>query len=158
MSFCKESPKGFAKWLRARSVLAETIAYQASRKIQTSNWTQKVSGLFEDGSPGWETVKTALREGRDLGRERGFEFVVALYPPLWREGEHLASHEPYKTFETFCAAEGIPCVNLDPVLDRLPVDQFWIHPRNHHPSGGCNEIVGRAVGRFLVEERFVRAE
>lgn len=158
MSFCNENPKGFAKWLRERSMLAETIAYQISRKIQTSNWTRKVTGMFEDGMPGWESVKSALREGRDLAREQGFEFVVALYPPLWREGEHLASHIPYRTFEAFCASESIPCINLDPVLDTLAVDRFWIHPRNHHPDARCHDFVGQAIGRFLVERGLVPRE
>lgn len=158
MSLCNETPEGFPRWLRARSVLAETIAYKVSRRIMTSNWTRNVQGLFEDGFSGWEAVKSALRAGRDLARERGFAYAVVLYPPLWREGEHLASHEAYQRFAAFCAAESIPCVNLDPLLDGLQVEQYWIHPRNHHPTPDCHEIVGEEVGRFLVEAELVPKE
>jgi hypothetical protein len=68
-------------------------------------------------------------------------------------GEHLASHEPLRKVLEFCRDERIDSLDLEPVLEPLPVEKMWVHPLNMHPNAEVHAVAAKAIGRLLLERR-----
>jgi hypothetical protein len=57
----------------------------------------------------------------------------------------------------FCASEAIECLNLEPALEPLPVEEMWVHPLNMHPNAELHRVAAESIGAFLLEGKFLPA-
>ncbi len=139
-----------ARWLRSVSWLAELSAQAIAFRVVWLRRSQMERLLYEDDSPGWTEVRAALRRGRDLCALRGVPFLVALYPALQRDGDHLTSREIHAIVADFCRAEGIACLDLQQAFQGLPVEDMWVHRMDMHPDAKAHGIAARAVAQRLL--------
>lgn len=147
----KENPQGLAKHVRSVSRLAEILARTTSRRIAMSQYNRSMNLQYTEGSTGWTAVTREFVRGKQLCAERGIGFVVVLYPTMSRQGEGLASHEPFQMVLEFCRGEQIDCLDLEPVLEQFPVEEMWVHPLNMHPNSEAHAIAAEAIRSFLGE-------
>jgi hypothetical protein len=133
--------------LRRRSALAD---YVANRTFTWLRGRVMSDGYEQDwlaGSPGRAAVKEAYTRARDLGRERGFDVWVAMYPVLDRlddyplESVHTAVAE-------ICEELGLEFVDLLPAVEGLKATELQAHAHDKHPNGIANRYVAE-----LLEER-----
>ena len=154
----KDSAEGLPKQIRSVSRLADILARRTSRRIAMSQYNRSMSLQYTEGSTGWTAVTRELVRGRELCAERGIGFVVVFYPTMQHAGEHLASHESLQKLIEFCRDERIDWLDLEPVLEKLPVERMWVHPLNMHPNAEVHAVAAKAIGRFLLERGELAAE
>ena len=104
---------------------------------------------FQPDSSAWRSVKAALREASTLTRKHGSEFVVALYPVLWRLDDRYPFRDLHRTIEAFCDSEGIPFVDLFPAFIGESDSEMWVHRVDQHPNETAHDIAGRWLAEHL---------
>jgi len=157
LRFAGNDPARLAKELRSVSRLAELLARRLWVRVSMKQYNAKNRQPYTAGSGQWKTVQAELRRIRDLCAARGSGFCMVLHPTLQREGEHLATHEAYRHVQAFCEEEGIACLDLEPALLPLPVEELWVGPLNMHPGAELDRVTARAIGDFLLDEGLLPA-
>lgn len=152
LRFAGQKPAWAARQLRSVSRLAELIARRLWVRISMKQYNASNRQPYATDSEQWKTVQAELRRVRDLCKAHGVGFCMVLHPTLMREGDHLASYEAYLHVQAFCEQERIPCLDLEPALLPLPVEELWVGPLNMHPSAELNRVSAWTIGRFLAEQ------
>ncbi len=155
MRFAKNNPKGLAKQVRSVSRLAEIVARRLFVRISMKQYNANNRLPYTAGTEAWLAVQRELKRARELCETRGIGFCLVLYPIPQREGDYLATHQAYQHVRTFCEAERIACLDLEPVLLPLPVEEMWVGPLNMHPNGELNRVSAGAIGQFLLDGGFL---
>lgn len=94
----------------------------------------------------------ALIAMRDWCRERQVPFAVVLWPFLQGlgPGEHYPFTRMHELVVAFCAANGVPCLDLLPTLrGRVPAAELWVTPADMHPNPRAHELAAEAVSPFI---------
>ena len=93
---------------------------------------------------GWARTQEAMRDMDRQLRERGGRLVVASWPLLVDlDAYPFAAAD--ETIARFCAAAGIPRVDLLAALQGRTAESLWVHPVDRHP----NEIAHRLAAQAL---------
>lgn len=99
------------------------------------------------------TPQRALRGIRDWCAEHGARPAVVIWPFL--QGLGKARHYPFAKMHTlvaeFCAAEGLPCLDLLPVLAGEPQESLWVSPADMHPNEHAQVLVAPAIAAFVAD-------
>ena len=111
-------------------------------------------GFLED-SPGYQSIKSALRKGKLLSSEHQFYFVVALYPLPFQLNERYPFRFIHQMIEDFCAAENIPFVDLFNAFLGKRDKEMWVHPTDQHPNEVAHRLAARELTDYLKKERFI---
>jgi len=129
------------------ALLALTSARLQRRSGVLSDYKQYYQGLYEEGRPGWENTKRALREFGGLLRADGIPASIILMPEL---------HEPrnFGPFAGFFAkvaqvAKESGLEVIDPAGD-FPAGSgraFWVSYEDAHPNGRGQKIYAQALLR-----------
>jgi hypothetical protein len=127
------------------SRLAEFVAdrvhtWRISR--DTTRWYLDLYGPPND--QGWTRTQEAMREMDRRLRAQGGRMVVASWPLLVDLDRYPFSAAD-ATIARFCAAAGIPRLDLRESLRGRPAESLWVHPVDHHP----NEIAHRLAAEAL---------
>jgi hypothetical protein len=109
----------------------------------TTRWYLELYGPAN--REGWARTQDDLRDMDRKMRERGGRFLVASWP-LLVDLEAYPFVAADEAVARFCAAAGIPRVDLRTALRGRPVDSLWVHPVDHHP----NEVAHRIAAEALV--------
>ncbi len=147
--WCGDAPPEWMRSLRSKSWLAELLAQRVVRSLLWSRPSELQNACYEDGLPGWEMVKRELLRGRELCRTHRADFAVVLYPTLQHEGEHLATHDAYAKLKSFCSSNAIACLDLEPVLEKLRVEDLWVYELDTHPGAKLHAIAANVIGKWL---------
>ncbi|HTQ80648.1 MAG TPA: SGNH/GDSL hydrolase family protein [Thermoanaerobaculia bacterium] len=134
-------------WLWHSSLLALTSARLQRRSGVLSDYKQYYQGLYEEGRPGWENTKRALREFGALLKADRIPATIILMPEL---------HEP-KNFGPFVGffakvaqvAKESGFEVVDPSGDFPPGSgrAYWVSYEDAHPNGRGQEIYAKALLR-----------
>jgi hypothetical protein len=110
--------------------------------------------LYEDGSPGWQESRRALRRIVALCKGAGVPCWVLLFPVLYE----LNDRYPFQAIHARIRAEvegaGGGVIDLFPRLKGRRAEECWVHPADQHP----NEVVHRIAAEELSEELLARGE
>ena len=112
--------------------------------------------MYTQDSRGWRIARDELAHAAQLCRDGASEFLVVLYPLLFRRGEHLASHDAYLTVAQACRELGIATLDLEPAFEGQDVDGLRVHRCDSHPNARGHAIAARAIAAHLVETGLVR--
>jgi len=122
---------------------------EVSNAVYTAAYVRDVGG--------WRQVKRALEDIQLLLGEHDVPFGVVLLPLMARQGEALASHEAYGVFAAFCAEQGIPVCDPEPLFADRDPRRLTVHPMDHHLNADAYRVVGAAVAEFLSREALLPA-
>lgn len=119
----------------------------------------------------WKDHLANILALRDLAASRGAAFALVIipskeqvYPWLLPPGSPADLEQPGRVFQSFCADNAIPCLDLLPVFrakaDQTPrrwldpeTDLYWRHDGHWNLKG--NRLAGLAVARFLLSAGLV---
>ncbi|MCC3602436.1 MAG: SGNH/GDSL hydrolase family protein [Microcoleus sp. PH2017_29_MFU_D_A] len=104
---------------------------------------------YLEGSPGWESVKTALRTGKTLSEKQNFQLVVAVYPILFQLNDRYPFRHIHKTIEDYCASLKIPFVDLLNGFIGKQDSKLWVHKTDQHPNEVANRIAAGELSKFF---------
>ncbi len=138
--------------LRGLSRLADGLADRIVRREYLVFLGESRSRLYAQDSPGWRMARDELVRARDLCARRGVEFVVVLYPLLFRAGVGLATHDAYAIVALHCREHDIRLLDLEPAFDGRDVDALRVHPADAHPNAEGHRIAAEAIAAYLARE------
>ena len=140
---------GWLGALRSVSHLADTVC----DRLYRARLVRQESGLsmapYADDSPGWQRVREALVDARDLLARHDVDFAVVLYPYLLRDGEHLSSHDAFARVAEFCAEQGIAYYDAEPVFRGLDPEVLRVHAHDFHANAEANRLFAEGVHTWL---------
>jgi GDSL-like lipase/acylhydrolase family protein len=129
------------------ALLALASARLERRTGVLSDYRRYYQGLYEEGRPGWEGTKRALRELGALLRTDGVPATIILMPEL---------HEP-KSFGPFAGffskvaqvarEAGFEVIDPSGDFPPGPGQSFWVSREDAHPNGKGQAIYARALLR-----------
>lgn len=91
--------------LRKHSYFMNALAGELEKRFLSRRMIRYYQQCFTETSPGFRRMKDALQKGNALSRERGFRFVAALYPVLFRLQEDYPFKAAHAALATFCHSE-----------------------------------------------------
>lgn len=112
---------------------------------------------FLDSSPGYQAVKSSLREGRLLSEKHGFSLVVALYPVLFRLDDGYPFRNIHRQIGDFCREEKIAFVDLFPAFEGKRDKEMWVHPTDQHPNETAHRLADRELADYILREGILEA-
>lgn len=138
--------------LRRSSALADILSDALYHRLRGREWAVQAEFLHSDASPGWTRTKEALLRERDLCRTRGAAFGVVLLPFLVRWGDGLISSAAYRRVASFCADQGIPTFDPEPLFAGRPLEPLLVHEKDLHSGAEAHRIEGVAVAGWVLDE------
>lgn len=132
-------------WSRVKAIL--------SRARPQKSFEAFYSGLYADGSPGWEVAKSALETLRDVCAREGIRLEVVLLPELHRLEPYTFAKE-HRLVMDFLAARGIDALDLAPAFaDVTDPHRLWVALDDAHPNAVAHEMIAEYASAFLSSER-----
>ena len=149
------SQRGFVAWTRKHSALVDLVLDGIYRRVLVHEWAKGALQLHGDESQGWKRTQAVLTEERDAAARRGARFAMVLLPFLVRHGDGLISTEPYEKVTKYCAASGIPVLDLEPCFAGVDVGTLLVHERDSHSSAAAHQLEGEAIARWILDQRLL---
>lgn len=152
---------------RFRSEVVESSALLFLLEQKVANLTDPAGARaaflrsFEEGSPGWEQMRAALREIGDSSQARGIPVVFMMFPTFFK-GEHTAATYPFRSVvdkvSNAAAQAGLDVLDLTPVFAAEGGDwgRWWATPYDAHPSSDAHAVAARALARHLEQRGWPR--
>lgn len=136
--------------LRRRSHLLEGVVGGLERMALRGAMLRHYREGYREDSPGWRDARAALRRAKAELDERGVALVLVLHPVLVDlDAGRYPFGDVHATLADFGEREGIPVVDLLPVLAGNRAEDLWVHSVDRHSNELCNRLTGRAVAREL---------
>lgn len=99
------------------------------------------------------TPQSALRAIRDWCAAHQAQPAVVIWPFL--QGLGPGRHYPFAKLHTlvteFCEQEGLPLLDLLPVLKDVPQESLWVSPADMHPNEHAQEVVMSSIAAFMAD-------
>jgi GDSL-like Lipase/Acylhydrolase family len=109
---------------------------------ETTRWYLDLYG--PPNAEGWARTQEEMRDMDRRQRARGGRMLVASWPLLVDlDAYPFASAD--EAVARFCAAAGIPRVDLRDALRGRPAESLWVHPVDHHPNEVAHELAAAAL-------------
>lgn len=138
-------PKVLAQ-VRKNSFFLNALIDSIEKPIRSQEMIRHYQEGYVEGSPGWESIKNALKKGKTLSEKQNFQLVVAVYPALFKLNDSYPFRQIHKIIEDYCASLKIPFVDLLNGFIGQQDSKLWVHKTDQHP----NEIAQRmAAGELL---------
>src|SRR5260221_4227037 len=144
MPIVRPDRRGITGWLRNRSALVDFVLDGIYRRLRVREWALGAGALHTDECEGWARTRAALARERDLCAGRGAGFGVVLLPFLVRWNGGLITTEPYLRVSSFCAANGITSLALDPAFAGPEPERLLVHERDPHSGSQAHLVDGDA--------------
>jgi hypothetical protein len=101
--------------------------------------------LYEDGSPGWQENRRALRAIIARCREAGVPCYIVLFPILYKMNDAYPFRAIHEKIRAEVEGLDVTLIDLFPRLKGLSDASLWVHPADQHP----NELVHRIAAEEL---------
>ena len=100
------------------------------------------------------TPQRALRGIRDWCQDNGARPAIVIWPLLQGLGPGRAYPfaKMHALVAAFCAAEGIPCLDLLPLLEDQAPESLWVSPADKHPNEHAQVLVTPAITAFVADQ------
>jgi hypothetical protein len=129
------------------SLLALTSARLDRRTGRLSDYASYYVGLYQDGLPGWERCKGALRGFGALLAADHVPATIILMPELhepWHFGR-LAS--AFAQVAKISRESGFEVIDPSGDFPQAPPSSFWVSAEDAHPNQSVQAIYARALAR-----------
>ena len=144
--------EGWIKELRDRSHFAELVCRRVYRHSFQQYFVATRTDTYDAETRGWQRATKALGNAKKLLDKRGVPFLLVLFPTLYRDGDHLGSHEAYEKVKAFCRDISLPTLDLEPEFLDEELSSLWVHYTDDHPNGAAYRIAADAIRTFLFEQ------
>ena len=147
--------KSLVATLRRSSALVDVLSDALYDHLRGRQWAIQANFLHSDASPGWARTKAAILCERDLCRDRGVAFGVVLLPFLvpWSDG--LISSAAYRRLTDFCAEQGIPAYDPEPLFAGRDLESLLVHPKDLHSGAEAHRLQGEGVAGWVLDRDLI---
>lgn len=137
--------------LRRRSHLTNFVVGTLERTTQSAAMIRQYQEAFLDTSGAYAAIKQALIQGKQLADTHDFDFVVAVYPILFRLSSDYPFHGVHDTIKAFCDSQSIYFVDLFTAFRGQEDRRLWVHDVDHHPNELAHQLAARELSQRLLE-------
>ncbi len=100
--------------------------------------------------PAWDRFLNLLAGVRDVCREHDVQFSIAVFPFLHNLGPDYPFQEVHTQIQAGCSDLEIPCIDLEPALNRHSNQTLTVNPFDAHPNELANSIVADELFEKLI--------
>jgi lysophospholipase L1-like esterase len=97
----------------------------------------------------WTLCESRLAEMRILGEERGFRFLVVIFPVLWELDSGYPFADLHLLVSEACRRAGCVVLDLLEPFRGRPAASLWVHPTDHHLNDSGHRIAAEAIAASL---------
>lgn len=115
----------------------------------TLDWYRE---LYSGPRSAWVRSRIYLAKMRDVAKQSGARFVVAIQPILTGVGKDYPFAAAHREIADWCRAQGIPVIDLQPAFAGNEAKDLIVHPKDHHPNARAHRIMGEALATFLEDQ------
>ena len=138
-------------FLRRNSRLADFVAHQLYNGLMGQAHAQSYRLDWEEGSPGYESVKKAYGVFAVEARKAGVRFMGAMYPTLVQLDAYPYAAE-HAALGRIAQDLGVPYLDLAPAFAGQNARALQVHPHDHHPNPTAHGIAAEALADFIVAQ------
>jgi hypothetical protein len=109
--------------------------------------------LYEDGSPGWQESRRALRQIIARCREAGVTCYVVLFPILYEMGDAYPFRAIHEKIRAELEGLDATLIDLFPRLKGQRDESLWVHPADQHPNEQVQRIAAEELARAVKARR-----
>jgi hypothetical protein len=106
-----------------------------------------------DGPP-WEAMQRLLREMHRVCRENKIDLRMVIFPFVHNLGPDYPYKSAHRKLVEFCEAEGIPVLDLLPVLNPHAGEGLIVSAFDAHPNERAHALAAEAIRRELLNDLF----
>ena len=111
---------------------------------------------YVEGSPGWESMKSALRDAKSLAEESGFQLVFAVYPVLFQLNDRYPFKSVHETLVNFATSLDVPCCDLLTAFQGRQDAELWVHPADRHPNEEAHRLAAAEFVGWLSKQSSIK--
>ncbi|MEG5001087.1 SGNH/GDSL hydrolase family protein [Microcoleus sp. B4-D4] len=148
-------PKVLAK-VRKNSFFINALIDSIEKPILYQQMIRHYQDGYLENSPGWQTMKTALRTGKTLSEKQNFQLVVTIYPVLFKLDNSYPFTHIHKTIEDYCASLKIPFLDLFNGFVGQNDSKLWVHKTDQHPNEVANRIAAGELSKFFDSNNLIK--
>jgi lysophospholipase L1-like esterase len=138
--------------VRNHSFFLNALIGGVEKLVMHKDMVQHYRDGYADSSPGWQEIRSALKEARALADEHGFRFGLFVYPVLIQLGDVYPFKDVNAIIGEFCAENGIIFGDLTPFFDGQDARKLWVHRTDQHPNEVANPIAARGIAELLLSQ------
>lgn len=117
---------------------------------EVRNYYQFVQDYYA-GEP-WDRMSRKLSELDEVCREHQISLRVMVFPFLHNLGEDYAFGEAHEQMTRFCESQGIPVLDLLPILTRHRDESLVVSRFDAHPNERAHELAAEALLSGLLSD------
>jgi lysophospholipase L1-like esterase len=117
------------------------------REVKLRDYRRYYPGLYQDGAPGWERAKAALRQLGETLRADGTAATMILLPDLHTPHAFGEFAGIYERVAALGRAAGFEIVDPSDAFPPGSGNSFWVSPDDAHPDSKAQAIFARALSR-----------
>ncbi len=102
----------------------------------------------------WEHLANKLRQLHEDCRSQSASFRMVLFPFLHDLGPGYPFKSAHAKLVRFCKAEGIPVLDMEPVLEPHAVEGLKVNPYDAHPNELAHKLAADAIEKSLLNDVF----
>lgn len=118
-----------------------------TREVKLRDYRQYYSGLYEDGKPGWERAKAALRELGETLRADGTPGTLILLPELHEPRDFGSFAAIYNKVAALGRADGFEIIDPSHAFPPGAGNAYWVSPDDAHPDAKAQRLFAEALTR-----------
>lgn len=136
-------------WIVWRSSLAGLLSTRLlqTRQSHLRDYREYYSGLYQEGLPGWERQKQAIRELGQTLRVDGVPATAILLPELHEPHGFGGFAEVYGRIAAVARESGFEVIDPSGAFPPGPGEGFWVSPTDAHPDAAAQQIFAEALTR-----------
>lgn len=106
----------------------------------------------------WNGLAAKLRALHRNCEASQVDFRMVIFPFLHDLGSDYPFHEAHAKLVAFCETEGIPVLDLEPVLTPHVEEGLTVNPFDSHPNERAHQLAADAIENQLLQDVFAEGE
>lgn len=125
---------------------------QQASQPELRNYYGDMAQFYE--SAAWDRMRAELDRFHDFCRDHQIDLRIAIFPFLHNLGPDYAFDVAHKRIAEYCRGQGIPCLDLKPVLQPHAAEGLTVNRFDAHPNERAHALAAEAMEKDLLADLF----
>jgi hypothetical protein len=135
-------------WLEEHSAAYVVMKYRFDQLMRSSgevpDWKKYYRDLYKDDAPGWKKTQAAIAGFAKVAKDEGIKLIVVHVPEL-HELKPYPFAEVTAKVRSVVEAQGVPFVDLLPMVENLDPPSLWVTVPDPHPNGVADIAMSKGI-------------
>lgn len=140
---------------RRHSRMLDQIAALFERRSAATHLAKTYRESVREDAAGWVAARDALSRAVTISQREHFKLMLMIFPVLWHLSNDYPFTEVHEIVASYSKQLSIPVLDLLPSFAGYDGPELWVHPNNQHPNEIAHAVAGKALARFILNERIL---